>query len=58
LGCPSTEVVQFCAQKADCTDPNNGNCCTVTFGGRAETFCLSDANAQEAMQFLGASCLQ
>ena len=57
LSCPSAEVVQFCAQKADCTDPNNSNCCTLTFGGRAETFCLSNANAQEAM-FLGASCLQ
>jgi hypothetical protein len=58
LSCPYTELVQFCAQKADCTDPFNANCCTLTLSGRAETFCLSDSEAQAAIQLLGAQCLQ
>lgn len=57
LGCPATEIVQFCAHSEDCTDPNNANCCTLTFNGQAETFCVSGTVAVEAAALLGATCL-
>jgi len=56
--CPATDTVQFCAQVADCTDPNFPACCTFNFQGQDETFCISSSEAALATQFLGVHCLQ
>jgi len=57
LSCPSTEIVQLCAHKSDCTDPKYANCCTLTLDGQSETFCLNGTDALAAAELLGATCL-
>ncbi len=55
--CPATQVVQFCGQKADCTDPDNANCCTIIVRGSLVAICLADDVAVN-VPYAGGSCLQ
>jgi len=50
--CSQTTTVTLCHHKAECTDPQNNQCCTFSSGAAALTFCIDGTTASLG----GATC--
>lgn len=53
FSCTANETVRLCSSNSDCTEPNDGKCCTFKTGAQTTTFC---ANAQIAAS-VDAGCM-
>ncbi len=54
LSCNVTNTMRLCHEKADCSDPEYGNCCTYSGSGISAIVCVSDV----IRDFGNLSCLQ